>query len=194
MATVSFSIWVVVRASLYCVLVLAFAFPAYSQKVKTGYDREIDFTRYKTYAWANLNQAKSRPILFQLVVGNVDHELEDKGLKRVDSNADLLLFPSGGFDSTFAMSAGAPIGNYLTVPLTVSTASWVGPVTVSTGGVSPVVHAGTLNLAFVEPESGRLVWEGTVSDKFDFERKKESISRVEKCVAKLLDGFPPRKK
>jgi hypothetical protein len=92
------------------------------------------------------------------------------------------------------MSAGYPVGNYLTVPITVERASWVGPVTVTTEGVSPIVHAGTLHLAFIELRSGRLVWEGSVSDKFDFEQKKESIARVEKCVTKLLKDFPPRKK
>jgi hypothetical protein len=180
-------------ASLNC-LIVWLALSAFSQKVKTGYDKAVDFTQYRTYSWANLNQARSRPILAELVIGNVKNELEGKGLKEVDSNADLLLFPSGGFDSTFAMSAGYPVGNYLTVPITVERASWVGPVTVTTEGVSPIVHAGTLHLAFIELRSGRLVWEGSVSDKFDFEQKKESIARVEKCVTKLLKDFPPRKK
>lgn len=176
-----------------CLLVWL-ALPAFSQKVKTGYDKAIDFTQYKTYSWADLNQARSRPIVAELVIGNIKHELENKGFQEVDANPDLLLFPAGGFDATFAMSAGYPVGNYLTVPITIERATWVGPVTVTTEGMSPVVQTGTLNLAFIEPKTGRLVWEGTVSDKFDFEDKKESINRVEKCVAKLLKDFPPRKK
>src|SRR5689334_21507190 len=85
-----------------------------AQKVESGYDKSVDFSQYKTYSWVNLNEARSRPLLFQLVVTNVDYTLEEKGLKRVNSDADLLLFPSGGFDSSFAMSAGAPVGNYIT--------------------------------------------------------------------------------
>jgi hypothetical protein len=176
-----------------CLLVWL-ALPSFSQKVKTGYDKAVDFAQYKTYQWADLNQARGRPIVAELVIGNVKHELENKGLQEVEANPDLLLFPAGGFDSTFAMSAGYPVGNYLTVPITIAQATWVGPVTVTTEGMSPIVHAGTLNLAFIEPKSGRLVWEGSVSDKFDLEDKKESINRVEKCVAKLLKDFPPRKK
>jgi hypothetical protein len=165
-----------------------------AQKVQTGYDKSIDFSQYKTYSWVNLNEARARPLLFQLVVTNVDHELEGKGLKRVNSDADLLLFPSGGFDSSFAMSAGAPVGNYINQPLTVETASWVGPATMTTDGISPIVHAGTLVVAFVEYRTARLVWEGRVSDKFDPEKKTESMARLEKCITKLFKDFPPQRK
>jgi hypothetical protein len=174
-----------------CIVAL-FVCSAWAQKVKIGYDKAVDFTQYKTYVWADLEHPPSRPVLYQLIVATVDHELEEKGLKKVESEADLLLFPAGGVDSTFAMSAGAPVGNFIDVPLSVATGSWVGPYTITSAGVSPIVNAGTLMIAFVDRKRGLLVWEGRVSDEFDADRRKESAERAQKCVTKLLKDFPPR--
>jgi Domain of unknown function (DUF4136) len=176
------------------VLVTVLAASGWSQKVKVGYDKSVDFAQYQTYSWADLSHPVGRPLLYRLIVMTVDSELQEKGLKRVEGKGDLLLFPAGGVDATFAMSAGAPVGNFLDVPLSVSTGSWVGPFTLTSGGMSPMVNAGTLMIAFVEHKRGRLVWEGHVSDKFDTDRRKESAERVQKCIAKLLKDFPPRAK
>jgi hypothetical protein len=111
----------------------------------------------------------------------------------VEKGGDLLLFPAGGVDATYAISGGAPVGNYLDVPLSVSSGSWVGPFTLTDGGVSPMVNAGSLMLAFVDRQHGRLVWEGTVSDKFDPTNRKDSAERARKCILKLLKDFPPQR-
>jgi hypothetical protein len=166
---------------------------AFPQKVKVGHDKAADFTQYKTYSWTDVKPPVGRPLLYTLLVATIDNELREKGLTKVDDKGDLLLFPAGGVDATYAMSAGAPVGNYLDVPLSVSSASWVGPMTLTNGGVSPVVSEGSLMLAFVDRQHGRLVWEGIVSDKFDAADRKKSAERAQKCAVKLLKDFPPKR-
>lgn len=175
-----------------CFMLICLTAVAWGQKVKVGYDKAIDFAHYKTYSWTDVKPPVGRPLLYQLIVGLIDRELQTKGFTQVEKGGDLLLFPAGGVDATYAMSAGAPVGNYLDVPLSVSSGSWVGPFTLTGGGVSPVVNAGSFLLAFVDRQHGRLVWEGTVSDKFDPANRKESAERARKCILKLLKDFPPK--
>jgi hypothetical protein len=173
---------------MFCVATLG-----WGQKVKVGHDQAVDFTQYKTYSWTDVKPPVGRPLLYTLIVATIDGELQTKGFTKVEKDGDLLLFPAGGVDASYALSAGAPVGNFIDVPLSVASGSWVGPFTLTGGGVSPIVSAGSLLLAFVDRKQGRLVWEGTVSDKFDSANRKESAERAQKCVTKLLKDFPPKR-
>ena len=91
--------------SLFIILWLA-AVPSFSfaQKVKVGYDKGVDFSKYKTYTWQEPAMPPTRPHLYATVIGSVDGELHSKGLSRIDQNGDLILIPAG------PASAGPPDG------------------------------------------------------------------------------------
>ena len=48
-------------------------------------------------------------------------------------------------------------------------------------------------LTFVDPNTNKIIWSGTVSEKLDIEQKNDSLKRVEKAISKLLKKFPPNK-
>ena len=82
---------------------------ALAQKVSVGYDKSAEFSKYASYTWGEPAMPPKRPLLYTSIVGSVDHELEAKGLKRMDSNGDLILIPAGGMEFGLSSAAGTPI-------------------------------------------------------------------------------------
>lgn len=174
-------------------LLLAVASSAAAQKTKVGYDKSADFSRYKTYTRAEPGNPPSRPVLYATLVGSIDHELKSRGLGKVDSNPDLIVVPAGGMEFGINQAAGIPILNtYSGIPPTVDATMWVGAAGPS-NLMAPYVPEGTLMLSFVDRSSNKVVWSGTVTQKFDIENKKDALDRVDKAIVKLLAQFPPKK-
>ena len=69
------------------VLVLA-ALPVSAQKVKVTSDRNVDLTRYKTYAWAD-PIPPGNPLVLRTIMSAIDEELTAKGLKLDDAQPEL---------------------------------------------------------------------------------------------------------
>ena len=176
------------------VVLLLLVCSASAQKVKTGYDKGGNFASYKTYSWAKLERPTNRPFFYQMVVNNVDYELQQRGLKRVEENGDLLLVPSGGVGTDFSVGAGSPVLSTMNyIPPSINASMWTGTLSGAVG-TSGLVHEGTLMLALVDLKANSIAWEGTLEDKIDFTRKQETLKRIEKGVAKLFKGFPIKSK
>ena len=63
---------------------------AQAQKVEVGYDKSVNFEKYKTYSWAEAATPPARPMLYQTVVGWIDGDLNSKGFQRVDKDGDAM--------------------------------------------------------------------------------------------------------
>jgi hypothetical protein len=46
----------------------------FAQKVKVGYDKSVDFSRFNTYTWVEPATPPQRPLLYSTVVSAVDYE------------------------------------------------------------------------------------------------------------------------
>ena len=165
---------------------------AFAQKVKVGYDKSVDFSRYKTYTLAEPGMPPTRPMLYASVVGLIEHELKNRGLQRTDKDGDLILFPAGGMEFGINTAAATPVlSTYGGTPASFNATMWTG-----SGGTanltSSYVPQGTLQLQFVDRSTNQIIWNGTVSEKLDVERKKESLERIDKAIAKLINQFPPK--
>ena len=77
--------------------------------MQVGYDKSIDFSRYKTYTVANPAIPPARPLLYASVVGSIDQELTSKGFARTEKDGDLILIPEGGTEVGLSQGAGTPI-------------------------------------------------------------------------------------
>src|SRR5258708_12388156 len=119
-------IWLtpVVRGMLFLLL----AATACAQKVKTGYDKSADFSQYKTYAWIPRATPATNPILATIIDHDIDYELNEKTLRKVKANADLLIQSYGG--------AGEAVGGYATEPGHTRTGGSGMPGTTMSGGSS----------------------------------------------------------
>ena len=76
-------------------LLLAVA-AAWAQKVETGYDKSANFSKYKTFAFVPRVTPAANPAIAAIIDGNVEYELNQKGLRKVGSNPDLLVKVYGG--------------------------------------------------------------------------------------------------
>jgi hypothetical protein len=182
-----------VRLAAICLLIVISPM-AFAQKVKVGYDKSADFSKFHSYSWAEPETPPARPFLYANVVGAVDEELKAKGLVNTASNADLILIPAGGME--FGLNAGGstPVAPTFSGPVpTIDSTMWTGA-----GGPSNLmaiyVPKGTLMLTFVDRNANKVVWTGTVSEKLDAEQKTKSLERVFKAITKLLKQFPPKAK
>jgi len=176
------------------ICIASLSIETYAQKVTVGYEKGVDFKRFKTYMWAEQSAPVTRPLLYMTVTGAVDDELKSKGLARVDSNADLVVVPEGGTDLGLNQAAGTPISpTFSGPPPTLNATMWTG----STSGanlMAPFVQEGTLGLTFVDRNANQVVWTGSVREKLDIDNKQKSLERVDKAIVKLLRQFPPNRK
>jgi len=178
------------------ILLLALiAFPAlnsFAQKVKVGYDKATDFSKFKTYSWAEPAMPAVRPVLAEAVAARVEVELQQKGLIKVTKDGDLTLIPAGGIDFGIAGQAGTPYSpTYSGAPPTLDATMWTGASGPSSAGT--YVPEGALSLTFVDRATNKIVWSGSVKQKLDIEKKNKSLELVDKAVIRLLQQFPGRK-
>jgi hypothetical protein len=165
---------------------------ASGQKVKVGYDKSTDFSRFTTYTWAEPAMPPVRPAMFASIVWRVDEQLQSKGFTKTSSNGDLTLIPAGGVE--FGLSGGTvtPIlPTYGGPPPAFNSTMWTGAGGASTAGT--YVPEGTLVLTFVERATNTVVWTGFVKQKLDLERQQKSAELVDKAVVKLIKQFPQKK-
>ena len=64
-----------------------------SMKISNDYDRQADFSQYKTYTWrdSETNVADTDPFAHERFVGAVDRELAAKGFSKASSDPDVVV-------------------------------------------------------------------------------------------------------
>lgn len=180
------------RAILIGALSLAAIASSDAQKVKVGYDKTVDFSRFKTYSWSEPAMPPTYPVLYTTVVQSIDARLAQKGFQRVGKDGDLTIVPGGGIEYGNNVAAGTPmIGTYSGPPPAYNATMW-------TGAAGPsslqgtMVPQGMLILEFVDRKSNTVIWTGSVVQKLDIEKKNKSLELAAKAVNKLLKDFPSK--
>ncbi len=182
------------RRACICLLMASLPVAGFAQKIKVGYDKATDFSKFKSYTWAEPAMPPTRPLLYASIVGSIDAELEAKGLARRENEGDLVLIPAGGMDFGINTAASTPIvATRGGAPAAIDGTMWTGSNSFS-NLMAPYVPQGTLVLTFVDRGSNKVVWAGTVTEKLDVEKKNKSLQLIDKAIVKLLKQFPPSKK
>ncbi len=164
----------------------------FAQKIKVGYDKSVDFSKYKTYT-LKIPPPSSRPLLHASVVGSIKNWLESKGLASIENGGDLTVIAAGSLD--YGLSSTNPLADTCAncqAPQ-VDVLRWAGfkPPPGSSGQPQP---KGVLELDIVDRESNKVVWSGTVMQKLDAQKRDESLQKVGAAIEKLLMEFPPKSK
>jgi hypothetical protein len=164
---------------------------AIAQDVRYNFDKEADFSKFKTYKWVDIKDAqKPNDIVDKQIKETVDTQLATKGLSKVDGDADLLIgyqvaigtekqFTS--YNSDWGYGAGWYRGG------------WYGGGGMSTTtGQTSTIYVGQLGLDMYESAKKDLVWRGTVSKTIDQNAKPDKQQKnLTKAVTKLLKNYPP---
>jgi hypothetical protein len=169
---------------------------AFAQDVRYDYDKDKDFSKYKTYKWVPIKGADQPDQLTDKSLKSaIDAELATKGLTKTDSDdANLYIgyqtavgtekqFTS--YNTGWGYGPGWGAGWY----------GYGGMATTTTYGSTSTVYIGQLDLSMYDPVAKQLVWRGTATKTLDPKAKPEKKEKnIKKAVSKLLKNFPPKPK
>jgi hypothetical protein len=167
----------VFAVSVLCLFVSTLAF---AQKTSFDFDRSANFSSYHTYMWEKSpNPAKGE--WDQRIIDSIDKQLQAKGLTKVDASPDLWVVYSNSIrDEKSVVGVG-----YVPGP------TWgnSGPATHNTF----ITKQGTLVVELADTKDRQLLWRGSVTDTIS-DNDNKNIKNLDKSVAKLFKGYPPKKK
>lgn len=150
--------------------------------VKTDYDHQADFGRYKTYSWLT---AKASDSLWQdRIVRDVDGQLQAKGWQKVDTGGDA------------SVAAVAHTSNRQTLETFYDGFpgwGWRG-----FGGMGEATTQventpiGTLTVDIFDTQTKKLIWRSHAMDALAGKPEKNE-KKLEKAVENMFKKFPPEK-
>ena len=167
---------------------------AFAQDIRYNFDKNTDFSKFKTYKWVEVKGAqKVDNLVDQQIKEAIDAGLAKKGLTKVDGeNADLFVAyqTAIGTEKQFTSyndSWGYGGGWY--------GGGWYGPSGGMTTGQTSTIYVGTLALDMYDPANKDLVWRGIASKTLDEKAKPDKRQKnLNKAVEKLLKKYPPEVK
>ena len=169
---------------------------AVAQDIRYDFDKDKDFSKYKTYKWVPIKGAELPDELTQKALTSaIDAQLATKGLTKIDSDsADLFVgyqtalgqekeFTS--YNTGWGYGPGWGGGWY----------GYGGMASTTTYGSTSTVYVGQLDLSMYDSAAKQLVWRGTASKTLDPKAKPEKKQKnITKAVTKLLKKYPPEVK
>jgi hypothetical protein len=176
----------------FAVLLLAFAgSAAQAQKIKVEFDKSVDFSKFKTFAWDPTPQtATARPMLVVAIKAAVSEQLNLRGLKEAADKPDVYVQIYGGVDSDAAVSySDLYYGVGGIAPFDQSFLLW-GAVPGSTTTV--VVHKGELVVDIIDADRKKLSWRGKATQKLS-EKRQKALEQVNTAVEKMFAEYPMKK-
>ena len=157
-----------------------------AQKIKVEFDKNIDFTKFRTFAWAP-QDAVARPMLVAAIAGAIEAELNQHGLKRDTANPDIFVQMYGGTDSDMAVSYTDLYSGYGGIPpFDQSFLIW-GAMPGATTTV--VVHKGQLVVDLIDASRKKLAWRGIAKENLS-ENRKKAVKQVNNAVEKMFKQYP----
>jgi hypothetical protein len=166
---------------------------AIGQDVRYNFDKNADFSKFKTYKWVDIKDAaKPNGLIDNQIVAAVDSELATKGLSKVDAdNADLYIGYQAGvgqekqitsYNSDWGYGGGWYRGGWY---------GGGGGMSITTGQTS-TIYVGQLALDMYDSTNRDLAWRGVVSKSLDPKAKPDKQEKnLKKAIAKLLKNYPP---
>ena len=175
-------------------LLLTIASTAFSQDVRYNFDKDTDFSKFKTYKWVVLKSATPVDDLTDKQIKDaIDAQLATKGLSKVDSD-DANLFVGyqtavgtekqfTSFDSGWGYGPGW-YGR-----------GWYGGGGGMTTGQTSTIYNGQLAIDIYDSAGHDLVWRGVVSKTLDPKAKPDKRQKnLTKALTKLFKNYPPNAK
>ncbi len=173
-------------------LILFFATSsAFAQDVRYNFDKNINFSKFKTYKWVILKDAPTaNDLVTKQLKDAVDAELATKGLTKIDDDtANLFIGYQAGVGqekqfTSFSSDWGYGGGWYR--------GGWYGPGGGTTTGSTSTIYVGQLVLDMYDSANRDLVWRGVASKTLDSKAKPDKQQKnLAKAVKKLLKNYPP---
>lgn len=146
--------------------------------VKTDYDHQADFSKYKTYSW--IGAKGSNDLWSERIMQDVDAQLQSKGWSKLESGGDATVSAFGRTQEhqtleTYYNGFG---GGW----------RWRG-----FGDAATVVEntpVGSLTVDVFDARTKHLIWRGTATDTLSGELE-ENAQKLQRTVEDIFTHFPP---
>lgn len=182
--------------TLLALMLLAGSIPTFAQDIRYDFDRDKDFSKYKTYKWVAIKDAdQPDDLTAKQLTAAMDGELAKKGLVRTDEDtADLYIgyqtavgqekeFSS--YNTGWGYGPGWGAGWY----------GYGGMASTMTYGSTSTVYIGQVDVSMYDPAAKQLVWRGVASRTLDPKAKPDKKQKnIAKAVHKLFKNYPPQQK
>jgi hypothetical protein len=176
------------------ILFVAFMLGCSSISVQYDYDREYDFSQFKTYRWASGQEINPQdelvkyPLILKRVQTAADNELQAKGLKKVeeDEESDVVVLAHAGSKERMQVTQTGGYG--------AGYRGWYDPWWGAYGGQTNVSYyeEATLVIDIVAWEQKELAWRGMATGTVKENQNAESQQkRIDGIVAKIFANYPP---
>ena len=164
---------------------------SFAQDVRYNFDKNTDFSKFRTYRWVIIKDAPTaNDLVTKQIREAVENELATKGLTKIDDDsANLFIgYQSGvnqekeftSFNSNWGYGGGWYGGG------------WYGPGGGMTTGSTSTIYVGQLAVDMYDSANHDLVWRGVASKTLDPKAKPEKQQKnMAKAVKKLLKNYPP---
>lgn len=177
------------RMKFYLVLLLTclISATAYAQKVSVDYDKQANFSSYKTYSWSEGTPAKN-PLGHQRIIAGIEAQLAAKGWTKVESDSDVVVIYSAATTTKTQINTfdtGGPWGGYRW--------GWGGYRGYGGGSSTTTVQEiliGQLVVDMADVKNKNFIWRGTASDTLSDQPEKNQ-KKLDKALAKMFKKFPP---
>jgi uncharacterized protein DUF4136 len=148
------------------------------------YDRAVDFSRFKTYAWKDVHPVQNA-IVENRIKSAADRALAAKGLRKVDSDPDLWVVEHVSLTKEKQLTTYDSGWGYG------YRGGWGGGMTTATVSEIPI---GELIIDMVDAKENQMIWRGTASKAIDQNATpQEREKTTDAAIQKLFAGFPPGK-
>ena len=171
-------------------LICMLSLGAQAQKIKVEYDKNLDYSKFKTFAWGH-HDAVSRPTLALVIASAIQEELTKRGLRRVESNPDVFIQMYGSIDSEMSVNYFDPLYSGMGgIPSFDSGFVMWGAMP---GGTTVVtVHKGQLVVDVIDASQKKLAWRGMATDKLS-DKPEKLLQQVNTAVEKMFRQYPAAK-
>ncbi|HWY71926.1 MAG TPA: DUF4136 domain-containing protein [Terriglobales bacterium] len=168
------------KAILTSLLVFVLTAASLAQQVKTDYDRDANFSKYKTFSFEKI-QTKD-PLLVDRIKSAVSTALTAKGLSQVESGGDISVVAVEMTNTqqrldTFYNGFG---GGW----------RWGGRFGDATT-TTETYQVGTLIVDMFDSSTKELLWRGSASDTLS-NKSDKNIKNLDKGVQKMFKNYPPK--
>ncbi len=173
---------------------------ALGQDVRYNFDKDTDFSKFKTYKWVEIKGATQPDAITDKQIKEAfDTQAATKGLSKVEGDdADLFVGYQAAIGTekqftSFSSGMGGPGWGY--------GGGWYGGGwyggggMTTTSGSTSTIYKGQLSIDMYDSAHHDLVWRGVASKTLDPKAKPEKREKnLNKAMAKLMKKYPPEVK
>ena len=186
-----FSTRVPFHALLCFLLVVGCCLGVQAQKIHVVYNKQLNFSQFKTFAWAP-HGAVAHPMLAANIVGAIEDELKQRGLQKVEinNNPGLIIQVYGSIDQESTLYSNDPLynatGGIPPFDPSFSGSLWSGYY----GNTTVTIHKGQLVVDLIDAANKKLAWRGMFQQNLAAHDPDKLVSQVNTAISKMFKQSP----